>query len=161
MAKKLIPGKDVGLKSKKNVYQTWNKILAANARASKARKKTDPELLKEFKKEFPKRKSYTPVLRIRSWFNSGCLNYGYGEYLPFDDARRSKQYDKEGNCISRQMTQGVKSTSGASRSPSKTTLKRKVKPAAKRKKPLKKVSGSLKRVKKPLKKKVVRKKSRK
>ena len=65
-------GKTVGVKSGACVSETWNAVLIGNAKA----KKTDVSLLKTMKAEFPGRKKFQPVGRIRSFFNRGVQGFG-------------------------------------------------------------------------------------
>lgn len=86
-------GHTIGVKSGKGVSDTWSALLRANAKD----KLTDDQLVSRMKKEFPKRKEFQPVGRIRNFYNRGVQGYGNPPGTNINKtAKKSVPYDAKG-----------------------------------------------------------------
>ncbi len=86
-------GLSIGKETGMGVTEYWNKLLTANYR----KKLTDDQLVKTFRKEFPRREIVQPIGRVRNFFNRNIL--GYGDNSGKNRRGTPKQsyaYDKDG-----------------------------------------------------------------
>lgn len=86
-------GKNTGLRSGLRIGEAWGVLFTSNHKE----KATDSDLLEVIKAEFPQRKKFQPVARLRSFFNRGLNNVVDPNGDRKAPAVRSVAYDSEGN----------------------------------------------------------------
>jgi hypothetical protein len=98
------PGRPMGRTTGVGVQGTWVMAFDLNAKASKGKRLTDPQISKFMKKEFPGRKSvvFDRVQGVRTKYNKGGLT---GGIVPTKQAIR---YDGDGNVMDGASTPGPK-----------------------------------------------------
>jgi hypothetical protein len=85
-------GKTIGVTSKLGVSDTWSMLFRQNAK----KRLTDEQLLARMKKEFPRRKKFQPVGRVRNFYNRGVQGYGNPAGTNITKTKKSVPYDAKG-----------------------------------------------------------------
>ena len=114
------PGRPVGKTTGVGVQGAWVWVFDANAKASKAKRMTDPQISKFMHKEFPKRASavFDRVQGVRTKYNKGGLT---GGIVP---KRQSQRFDEAGAVMDGASKPGPKaSKKKASKKAAKKTKK--------------------------------------